>query len=104
MQANRIECEEVVNAVIGRQPHLMESVFEIRREFPDLHVEQVVAKRSNLQVDALDLRVAAAIWLLGPCDFPEEAHELSESTAGKKVRFLGKLEIVLRQLTTCLVD
>src|SRR6266487_1044346 len=55
-------------------------------------------------MDALDLRVAAAVRLLGPCDFSKEAHELSESATGKKVRFLGKLEVVFRELTPCLID
>src|SRR6266581_7077598 len=103
MQSNGVECEEGVDAVIGRQPHLVESICEIWREFTDLHVEQVVVKRSNLQVDALDLRVAAAVRLLGPCDFSEKAHEISKSAAGEKVRFLRKLEIVLRELTACIV-
>ena len=84
-------------AGVGRNPHFLETVNDVRGELADPEMEQIFRAERGIEahVRVLELHRDRAVGVLAERHLAEVRHVIAEGSGPEDIHFLGELEIVL---------
>ena len=83
------------------EPHFLEPVHEVRREFADPEVEDILGPEGRVELEpgVLELDAHRRVGVLAECRLDQVGHVVAERARAEQVHFLRELEIVLDAVT-----
>ena len=97
VDADRVDVEQRVDRRVGRDPHFLEAVDQVRRELSEPEVEEILGSERRIEAEArvLEFHGDRAVGVLAKRHLAEVRHVLAERARAEDVDLLRKLQVVL---------